>query len=187
MTKTKQIIEKVIFVSILILAALLCLLVASKKKPIKKDITRIHYDSTIQTGHTKIKDKQDTINALHVKRSNVKKKIVLHKANIDTLIYIDTTQTLNEYRNLVRDLERVNDLSDSIMILKNDQMRVQDSMIYASKIEIHRLDTIIERHVKENAALKKEVEHLQKKLNRRKVFNTILIVTILTFGYIVSK
>lgn len=187
MTKTKQIIEKVIFVTILILAALLCLLVANRKKPIKKDITRIHYDSTIKSGHEKVKLKQDTINALHLKRNTLKKKTLITKANIDTLIHFDTAQTIAEYRTLVRDLEKVIDLSDSIMLQKNDQLRIQDSMIFASKIEIHRLDSIIERHVKENAKLKSEVEQLQKKLNRRKVFNTILIGTIMTFGYIIAK
>ena len=187
MTKAKQIIERVIFVTILILAALLCLLVANRKKPVSKNITRIQYDSTIQGGHEKVKLKQDTVNALHVKRNIVKKKALLHKANIDTLIYIDTTQTLNEYKLLVRDLERIVDLGDSIMIQKNDQLRIQDSMLFASKIEIIRLDTSLERYVKENAKLKSEVEHLNKKLKRRRNLTTILIGTILTFGYIVSK
>lgn len=187
MKKTKQIIEHVILVGILLLSALICLLLASKKKPLKKDNDRVVYDSIIKLGHDKIKQKQDTINLLHAKRNVIKKKINLRKSNINTLQNIDTVQTLTEYKDLTKDLEKVIDLGDSILIQKNDQLRIQDSMLYNAKVEIKRLDDTVSHYINENAKLKADIDKLNKKLNRRKKVNTIIFGTILTFGYLLVK
>lgn len=187
MKKAKQIFEHVILIGILLLSAFICLLLANRAKPLKKDNERVIYDSVIKLGHDKVKQKQDTINLLHAKRNVIKKKINLRKSNINTLQHIDTAQTLTEYKDLTKDLEKVIDLGDSILIQKNDQLRIQDSMLYAAKVEIKRLDDTVSQYAKENTKLKADIDKLNKKLNRRKKVSTILFGTILAFGYLLVK
>jgi hypothetical protein len=81
----------------------------------------------------------------------------------------------------------VDSLNDSIIIKKNEQLKMQDIALKQSQNEIKRIDTALQNKIAENVKLYDQVARLEKKLNRRKKVSTILIGTILAFGYIVVK
>lgn len=180
----KKGIEYIMLTALVILSAFLCFILLRKPKVRASDSQRAVYDSTIKLGHDKVRQKQDTINILHEKRQALKKKIVQRKLNIATLEPIDTAQTLSEYKVVTGQMEKVIFLGDSILVLKNDQLRIQDSMLHAAKVEIKRLDDTISLYHSENKQLKAEIIDLNKKLKRKKRLNAILISSVLAIGYL---
>jgi len=94
---------------------------------------------------------------------------------------------IDNYKHLAKDYERVDSINDSIIIKKNEQLKLQDIALKQSQNEIKRIDTALQNKIAENVKLYDQVARLEKKLNRRKKVSTILIGTILAFGYIVVK
>ena len=193
--KIKKTIERVIFITILLLAAALCLVVATRNKKTKNDPVRTAYDSTIKDINVKVKLKQDTINELNKKKDIYHLSLKTRKANIYTITARLDTATIppqvdsliDNYKYLAKDYERVDSLNDSIIIKKNEQLKLQDIALKQSQNEIKRIDTALQNKIAENVKLYDQVARLEKKLNRRKKVTTILIGTILAFGYIVVK
>jgi len=194
-TNIKKTIERVIFITILLLSAALCLVVATRNKKTQIDVIRIAYDSTIKDINTKVKLKQDTINDLNKKKDIYKINLKTRKANVQTITARLDTNTItpqvdsliDNYKFLAKDYERVDSLNDSIIIKKNEQLKLQDIALKQSQTEINRLDTALQNQKAANVKLYDQVARLEKKLNRRKKVSTILIGTILAFGYIVVK
>lgn len=156
---------------------------------------RTAYDSTIKDINVKVKLKQDTINELNKKKDIYHLNLKTRKANIYTITARLDTATItpqvdsliDNYKFLAKDYERVDSLNDSIIIKKNEQLKLQDIALKQSQNEIKRIDTALQNKIAENVKLYDQVARLEKKLNRRKKVSTILIGTILAFGYIVVK
>lgn len=191
----KKIIEIVIVVFIMLLSAVLCIVASVHKKKQTVDVLRVAYDSTIKKIDVQIKDKQDSVTQFNKKKVIYRSKIALRKANITKLknnldtskkdVKIDTL--LQEYTDIVKNYDRLNVINDSIIILKNDQIVLQNKALLSTKNELIRTDLLLKNVTAENESLKKDIDKLNKKLNRRKKFTTILVGTILTFGYLLVK